>query len=299
MQSYFQFLKNQPGKKNYFCATRTRTGGLESPCYNECGLESPRYNMTDNNLIYGHHPVAEAIRAGKAVEKVYFQQGIRGDMEKEFRHLAKEYGIPLQVVPREKLNKMTKGAHQGVVAYLALVEFQKIEDVLPFIFEKGENPLLVLLDGITDVRNFGAICRSAECAGVHAVVVAESGSAPANEEAMKASAGALARIRVCRVRSMFSTVEMLQESGVQVVATALGPRSQPVFEADFTVPTAILMGSEGDGVHYKLQKMSDAVVKIPQATDFDSFNVSVATGIVLYEVMRQRMQEEGRLEIGH
>ncbi|MCW5924698.1 MAG: 23S rRNA (guanosine(2251)-2'-O)-methyltransferase RlmB [Saprospiraceae bacterium] len=245
--------------------------------------------MADSNLIYGHHPVAEAIRAGKAVEKVYFQQGIRGEMEKEFRHLTKEHGIPLQVVPREKLNKMTKGTHQGVVAYLALVEFQSLEDVLPFVFEQGQIPLLILLDGVTDVRNFGAICRSAECMGVHAVVVPQSGSAPANEEAMKASAGALARIRLCRVRSMFSTVEMLQASGVQVVATALGERSKPIFEADFTVPTALLMGSEGEGVHPKLQKMADSVVKIPQATNFDSFNVSVAAGIVLYEAIRQRL----------
>lgn len=245
--------------------------------------------MADSNLIYGHHPVAEAIRAGKLVEKVYFQQGIRGEMEKEFRHLAKEHGIPLQVVPREKLNKMTKGAHQGVVAYLALVEFQLLENVLPFVFEQGQIPLLVLLDGVTDVRNFGAICRSAECMGVHAVVIAQSGSAPANEEAMKASAGALARIRICRVRSLFSAVELLQTSGVQVVATALGERAKPVFEADFTLPTAILMGSEGEGVHPKLLRMADAVVKIPQATDFDSFNVSVATGIVLYEALRQRL----------
>lgn len=249
---------------------------------------NPSY-MTDSNLIYGHHPVTEAIRAGKAVEKVYFQQGVRGDLEKEVRHLTKEYGIPLQVVPREKLNKMTKGAHQGVVAYLALVEFLSLEDVLPFIFEQGETPLLVMLDGITDVRNFGAICRSAECAGAHAVIIGQSGSAPANEEAMKASAGALARVRICRVRSLFSTVELLQESGVQVVATALSDRSRPVFQADFTLPTAILMGSEGEGVHTKLLKMADEVVKIPQATDFDSFNVSVATGIVLYEAMRQRL----------
>lgn len=246
--------------------------------------------MADSNLIYGHHPVAEAIRAGKTVEKVYFQQGIRGDMEKEFRRLTKEFGIPLQVVPREKLNKMTKGAHQGVVAYLALVEFQSLEDVLPFVFEQGAVPLLVLLDGVTDVRNFGAICRSAECAGAHAVIVPQSGSAQANEEAMKASAGALARIRLCRVRSLFSAVEWLQASGVQVVATALSERSKPLYEADLKVPTAILMGSEGAGVHPKLLKMADAVVKIPQATAFDSYNVSVAAGIVLYEALRQRVK---------
>lgn len=244
--------------------------------------------MADTNLIYGHHPVTEAIRAGKAVEKVFFQQGERGEMEKEIRHLTKEFGIPLQVVPREKLNKMVRGQHQGVVAYLALVAYQSIEDVLPLVFESGEIPLFVLLDGVTDVRNFGAIARSAECAGAHAVVVPQSGSALANEEAMKASAGALARMRVCRVRSLFSTVEWLQECGVQVVATALSERSIPLFKADFQVPTAILMGSEGEGVHPKLLKMSDVVVKIPQATDFDSYNVSVAAGIALYEVLRQR-----------
>lgn len=242
------------------------------------------------SVIYGHHPVVEAIEAGKPVEKVFFQQGVRGELEKEIRQLTKAHQIPLVVVPREKLNKMVKGAHQGVVAYLSAVAYQSIEDVLPWIFEQGENPLLVLLDTITDVRNFGAICRSAECAGAHAVIVPQSGAAPANEEAMKASAGALARIRLCRVRSLFTTVEYLQQSGVQVVATALSDRAIPLYQADFSKPTAILMGSEGDGVHPKLLKMSDQVVKIPQATDFDSYNVSVAAGIVLYEALRQKAQ---------
>ena len=241
-----------------------------------------------SNVIYGHHPVMEAIRAGKAVDKVFFQQGIRGEMEKEIRHITKEFDIPMQVVPKEKLNKMVKGAHQGVVAWLALVSYMPIEEVVPWIFEQGETPLLVLLDSITDVRNFGAICRSAEVMGAHAVVVPQSGSALANEEAMKASAGALARIRLCRVRSLFSTVDFLKESGVQVVATALTDRSKSVDEVDFTLPTAILMGSEGDGVHPKFLKMADVVAKIPQITTFDSLNVSVAAGVVLYEAVRQR-----------
>ncbi|MEI6407867.1 MAG: 23S rRNA (guanosine(2251)-2'-O)-methyltransferase RlmB [Bacteroidota bacterium] len=243
-----------------------------------------------SNLIYGHHPVVEAIRSGKAVEKVFFQQGVRGELEKEIRHLAKEYDIPLQVVPKEKLNKLAGGNHQGVAAYLAIIEFISIEDVVPFVFEQGQSPLLLLLDSVSDVRNFGAICRSAECMGVHSVVIPQSGSAPANEDAMKASAGALARIRISRVRSLFSTVEWLQQSGIQVVATALSDRAEPLFEVDFNVPTAILMGSEGTGVHPKLLKMSDRVIKIPQATDFDSLNVSVAAGIVLYEAIRQRLQ---------
>lgn len=244
--------------------------------------------MADSQLIYGHHPVVEAIRSGKPVEKVFFQQGERGELEKEIRHLTKEYDIPLQVVPREKLNKMVRGQHQGVIAHLALIPFYNIEDVLPFVFEQGEVPLLLMLDGVTDVRNFGAICRSAECAGVQAVIVPQSGSALINEEAMKASAGALTRIRVCRVRSLFSTLEWLQECGVQVLAAALTDKSIRIYEADMTLPTAIIMGSEGEGVHPKLLKMADGVVKIPQATDFDSFNVSVAAGIVLYEALRQR-----------
>ncbi len=241
-----------------------------------------------SNLIYGHHPVVEAIEAGKPVEKVFFQQDLRGELEKEIRHLTKAHDIPLQVVPKEKLNKLVRGNHQGVAAWLALVEYQALDAVLPFVFEQGEVPLLLLLDGITDVRNFGAICRSAECAGAHAVVVPQSGSAPANEDAMKASAGALARVRLCRVRSIFSTVEWLQESGVQVFATALSDKSVPLYQADFTGPTALLLGSEGEGLHRKLLKMADQVVKIPQVASFDSYNVSVAAGIALYEVLRQR-----------
>lgn len=222
------------------------------------------------------------------MEKILFQQGVRGELEKEIRHLAKAHQIPLKVVPKEKLNRLVRGNHQGVLAWLALVEYQSLEVVLPFVFEQGETPLLVVLDRITDVRNFGAICRSAECAGAHAVVVGQSGAAPANDEAMKASAGALARIRLCRERSLFSAVEALQFSGVQVVATALNDRAVRIDQVDFSLPTALLLGSEGEGVHPKLLKMADRVARIPQATNFDSYNVSVAAGIVLYEVLRQR-----------
>lgn len=242
-----------------------------------------------SNLIYGHHPVVEAIQAGQPVEKILFQQGLRGELEKEIRHLAKEHDVPLQVVPKEKLNKLVRGNHQGVVAWLALVEFQTLEAVLPSILERGEVPILLLLDSITDVRNFGAICRSAECAGVHAVVIPQSGSAPANEDAMKASAGALARIRLCRVRSMYSTVEWLQQNDVQVVATALTDNARPLYDVDLTGPTAFLLGPEGEGLAPKLIRMSDQVAKIPQATNFDSYNVSVAAGIALYEMLRQRI----------
>lgn len=247
-----------------------------------------------SQLIYGYHPVVEALKAGRPVEKVFFQQGLRGEVEREIRLLTRERGIPLQVVPREKLNRMTRGVHQGVVAWLSLVLYRSLEEEWAGVEQGGSPPLLVLLDGITDVRNFGAICRSAECAGVHAVVVPQSGCAPANEEAMKASAGALARIRLCRVRSTYSAVEWLQERGVQVIATGRSPQSQPIYRLDLTGPTAWLMGAEGAGLAPKLMRMADAVGRIPQLSDFDSYNVGVAAGICLYETMRQRLvQQEG------
>lgn len=243
-------------------------------------------------LIYGHHPVVEAIKAGQPVEKVFFQQGLRGEVERELRLLTREHDIPMQVVPREKLDRLTRGAHQGVVAWLSAVAYRSLEAEWPAIEASETPPLLVLLDGITDVRNFGAICRSAECAGAHAVVVPQSGAAPANEDAMKASAGALARIRLCRVRSMYSTVEWLQEHDVQVIATGLTPSASLLFDLNLSGPTALLFGAEGAGLAPKLLRMADAVARIPQVADFDSYNVSVAAGICLYETLRQRLVGE-------
>lgn len=241
-----------------------------------------------NNLIYGHHPVVEAIEAGQAFEKVYIQQGMRGETEKAVRQLTKSKDIPMQVVPKERLNKMVRGNHQGVVGVLAIIQYQELESVLSTLEAKDEKTLLLLLDGITDVRNFGAICRTAWCMGVHAVVVPQSGSALINEEALKAAAGALAHLPVCRVRSLFSTVERLQQFDIQVVATDLGALSKPIMEVDFRKPTALLMGAEGKGVHPKLVRMSDEAAVIPQDRSFDSLNVGVATGIALYEARRQR-----------
>ena len=244
--------------------------------------------------IYGHHPVLEAIQAGKPVEKVFFQQGIRGDFEKEVRHLCRDFSVPLQVVPKNRLDKITKFKnHQGIAAFLSVVLYQTIEDVLPLVYEKGETPLLLLLDRVTDVRNFGGIVRTAVCSGVHAVIIPQSEAAPANEDALRASAGALARAVICREKSLFKTVEYLQQSGVQVVATGLTDAAKPIYETDLKTPTAILMGAEGEGLHPKLLSMSDEVAIIPQgnAPDgevFDSFNVGVAAGICLYEAMRQR-----------
>lgn len=247
----------------------------------------------ENTLIYGRHPVADAIRAGKPFEKVMMQQGMRGEAEIEIRKLTKEFNIPLSIVPREKLSKMANGGnHQGILGFLPLIAYQKLDDILPFVFEKGETPLLLLLDNVTDVRNFGAIARSAEVMGVHAIVVPQNGSALINADAMKSSAGALSRIAVCREKSMSQVMDYLAQSGVRVVASDLGGKKK-VFDVDFTLPTAIIMGSEGEGVNKALLRRADETFIIPQVGTTDSLNVSVATGVILYEVLRQRLVENG------
>ncbi len=243
----------------------------------------------ENILIYGRHPVADAIRSGKPFEKVMMQQGLRGEAEIEIRKLSKEYNIPLSIVPREKLSKMANGGnHQGILGFLPLIAYQKLEDILPFVFENGETPLLILLDNVTDVRNFGAIARSAEVMGVHAIVVPQNGGALLNADAMKSSAGALSRLPVCREKTLSAVLDYLAQSGVRVVASDLGAKMK-VFEVDFTLPTAILMGSEGEGVNKALLRRADETFIIPQIGTTDSLNVSVATGVILYEVLRQRM----------
>jgi 23S rRNA (guanosine2251-2'-O)-methyltransferase len=248
--------------------------------------------MDDKNiLIYGRHPIADAIRAGKAFEKVLMQQGLRGEAEVEIRQLTKQFGIPLSVVPKEKLAKMAGGNqanHQGILGFLALVEYQKLDEVLPFVYEKGENPLILLLDGVTDVRNFGAIARSAEVMGVQAIVVPTQGTALLNAEAMKASAGALSRINICREKNLSHVLDYLAQAGVQVVASDL-QATKKVFDIDFTIPTAILMGSEGEGINRALLRRADDTFIIPQVGTTDSLNVSVATGVILYEALRQRL----------
>lgn len=248
--------------------------------------------MDDKNiLIYGRHPIADAIRAGKLFEKVLMQQGLRGEAEVEIRQLTKQFSIPLSVVPKEKLAKMAGGNqanHQGFLGFLALVEYQKLDEVLPFVYEKGENPLILLLDGVTDVRNFGAIARSAEVMGVQAIVVPTQGTALLNAEAMKASAGALSRISICREKNLSHVLDYLAQAGVQVVASDLKGEKK-VFDVDFTLPTAILMGSEGEGINRALLRRADDTFIIPQVGTTDSLNVSVATGVILYEALRQRL----------
>ncbi|MEM9824715.1 MAG: 23S rRNA (guanosine(2251)-2'-O)-methyltransferase RlmB [Bacteroidota bacterium] len=238
-------------------------------------------------MIIGRHPIVEAIKAGQPIDKLILQQGVRGDFEKEIRYLSKRNNIPLQVVPKERMKKFSRANHQGVIGFLSLLPYYRLEDLLPMIYEKSEVPLLLLLDGVTDVRNFGAIARSAECSGVHGIVIPKKGAAQINAEAIKTSAGALTKIPICRETSLSAAIDFLELSGIQVLATDL-KAAKPIFDLDFTLPTAIVMGAEGEGISPAILRKVQQSIIIPQVGTTDSFNVSVAAGIVLYEVMRQR-----------
>ncbi len=245
--------------------------------------------MSKTQMIYGRHPIIDAIHSGTSIDKIFLQERTRGDFEKEIRQLAKKHNIPIRVLPKERMKRITGKNHQGVIAYLALIPYYQIEDVVPTLFEKPKPPLLLLLDGVTDVRNFGAIARSAECTGVDAIIIPQKGTAQINADALKTAAGALTKIPICRQKSLVNTVEYLKMSGIQVLASAL-QASSPIQELDFTLPTTIILGSEDKGVHPSILKLSDQKFLIPQMGTGNSFNVSVAAGITLYETMRQRLK---------
>lgn len=239
------------------------------------------------NFIFGIHPVMEALKSDKDVEKVFIQKGIAPAVFKELRELMGRKETPFQFVPQEKLNRLTSKTHQGVIAFVTDVKFQEIEDILPSVFEKGKVPLLLILDRITDVRNFGAICRTAECCGVDAVIVPSRGAAQINSDAIKTSAGALHKIAVCRSQNLKTTLAFLRESGVKIIACT--EKTESNYTAlDYTEPTAIIMGSEDEGISGEYLKLSDARAKIPLLGEIGSLNVSVACGVILYEVIRQR-----------
>jgi len=245
-------------------------------------------NKRDKNLIYGRHPILDAFQAGSSFEKIWIQQGLSGDIEKELRHLCREHDVPMQYVPKDRLNRMAaSGNHQGVAGLLSIIRYMDVEDVVPQLYEQALTPLLVILDGITDVRNLGAIARSVECLGAHGLVVGKKKSAPVNAEALKASAGALTRLPVCRQNSLPATVDWLRLSGIQLIGTTL-EESVAVTEVNFSLPTAIVLGSEDEGISEGVKSRMDTLCRIPQTGRTESLNVSVAAGIVLYEALRQR-----------
>jgi 23S rRNA (guanosine2251-2'-O)-methyltransferase len=238
--------------------------------------------------VCGIHPIIEAIRSGKEIEKIFFQKNAGNKVMAELNDAIKEYNIPFQFVPMEKLNHLVKSTnHQGVVAMLSPIAYQNLDNIIPTIFEKGEIPLVLILDRITDVRNLGAIARSAECAGVHAIVVPSRGSGQINSDAIKSSAGAIFNIPVCRSENLKLTIDNLKKSGLSIIACT-EKAEKTIFENDFSLPSAIILGSEEDGISEEYLRLSDERTKIPLFGSTESLNVSVSAGIILFEVIRQR-----------
>jgi 23S rRNA (guanosine2251-2'-O)-methyltransferase len=240
------------------------------------------------NLIFGTRAVIEAISAGKEIDKIIIQKGLSNQLYSELRKAIKDLDIPIQIGPPEKINRITSKNHQGVLAFVSQITYYEVEDLLADVFEKGKTPLVLILDRITDVRNFGAIARSADCAGVDFIVIPSRGAAQINADAVKTSAGALNRMKVCRVDNLKNSIEYLKESGLQIIACHEKTTSYH-FNADLTKPSAIIMGSEENGISNEYLKRSDMQVKIPMVGNIASLNVSVATGIILFEAVKQRL----------
>ncbi len=241
------------------------------------------------DMVFGIRAVIEAVEAGKEIDRVLLKRDFSGELAGELFAVLKDNGIRTQRVPVEKLNAITRKNHQGVIAYISPVNYQPLEEIIASVYDRGETPFIVVLDHITDVRNFGAIARTAECAGVHAVVIPSRGSVTVTADAVKTSAGALLTLPVCRPKSLEDAVKYMKSCGLQIV-TASEKASTNYTKADMTLPTAIIMGAEDKGVSATLSAISDVAVSMPQFGKIASLNVSVATGILLYEVVRQRNQ---------
>lgn len=242
------------------------------------------------DIIFGLHAIIEAIEAGKTIDKLLLKKDLSGELARTLINLAKEREITVQRVPVEKLNRLTRKNHQGAVAMLAAITYYKVEQVLPAAFDEGMNPFFVVLDGVTDVRNFGAIARTCDCAGVTAVVIPEKGSVSVNGDAIKTSAGALNYVPVCRERSLKDAITYLRESGCRIVGTS-DKNSVVYTQENYTGPVALILGSEGKGISREIMRQCDALVAIPEFGNINSLNVSVAGGIMMYEVVRQRLAD--------
>lgn len=241
-------------------------------------------------MIFGIRAVIEAIEAGKDIDRVLIKRELSGELIGELQRLIREYDIPMQRVPVERIDRITRKNHQGVIAFTSAVTYQKLENIIPLLYEEGKNPFIIVLDGLTDVRNFGAIARTCEVAGVDAIVIPSRGSVSVNADAIKTSAGALHTIPVCRENSLKEAILFLKNSGVKVVA-ASEKAAELYTEADMSVPVAILMGSEDVGIAAEYLRISDELVKLPQVGNIKSLNVSVAAGVMIYEVLRQRRNQ--------
>ncbi len=239
------------------------------------------------NAIFGLRPIIEAIQAGKEIDTLFIQKGLKNELFQELWQLVRARKVNYKHVPVEKLNRLTRKNHQGVFAFISPINFHKTDNIIQDVFEKGENPLFLVLDRVTDVRNFGAIVRTAECSGVQAIIVPEKGSAAINGDALKTSAGALHNIPICREFNLKATIEYLKNCGLQIVGCT-EKTEEKIYQLNFNLPTAIILGSEEDGISTEYLKLCDYKAKIPMNGTIGSLNVSVSAGVILYEAVRQR-----------
>jgi 23S rRNA (guanosine2251-2'-O)-methyltransferase len=244
-------------------------------------------NQKENNSLFGIRPIIEAIKAGTTIDRVFIQKGLSGDLSNELKALIKEHKVESKTVPVEKLNRLTRQNHQGVFAFISPVEFIELEELIIQTTESGSNPLFIVLDQISDVRNFGAIVRTAECTGVSGIIVPKQGSAPINAESMKTATGAIFNVPICKVDNLKDAIYYLQGSGINVVA-ATEKTQDIVYDVDMSVPSAIVMGNEEKGVSHGILKIVNQKAALPVLGEIASLNVSVACGAFLYEAVRQR-----------
>lgn len=247
--------------------------------------------MKENEMVFGIRAVMEAVQADKEVDKVLLRKDLQGELSKELVELLKSRNIPIQRVPIERLERLTHKNHQGVIAFMSAVTYQHLEDMIPFIYDQGKDPFIVLLDGVTDVRNFGAIARTCECAGVDAIVIPSKGSVTVNADAIKTSAGALHILPVCKERSINQAIRFLQQSGVKVYAAT--EKAHEIYtNVTYQGPVAVVIGAEDTGISLDNLKICDEMVRIPLFGTIESLNVSVASSVLVYEIVRQRMNEQ-------
>lgn len=241
--------------------------------------------------MIGRQAVITALRSGQALDRIYLDTKAQGADTSEIKRLAAEAGVPVNYVPVAKLNSFNVGEHEGCVAQIAKVQYHDLQEMISFVVDKGETPLFLILDGITDIRNIGGIARTAYCCGVQAIIIPDKGVGALNEDAILTSAGALEKLPVCRVNSLMKAVDELHLNGIKVYASEM-KAAKNVYDCDLREPAAIVMGSEEKGIYPALLKICDEKIKIPMVSDFESLNVSVATGMILYEVMRQRLSHD-------
>ncbi|MDR1370771.1 MAG: 23S rRNA (guanosine(2251)-2'-O)-methyltransferase RlmB [Dysgonamonadaceae bacterium] len=243
--------------------------------------------MKENEMIFGTRAVIEAIQAGKEVDKILMRRDLQGDLSRELFQIVRDTTIPLQRVPQEKLDRLTKKNHQGVIAFISAVTYQKLEDIVPFLYENGKDGFIVLLDGVTDVRNFGAIARSCDCSGVDVLVIPARNSVSVNADAVKTSAGALHTLPVCKEPSINEAIKFLKNSGYRIIA-ATEKADKNYTTVDYAGPVAIVMGGEDFGISMDNLRICDEMVRIPILGNISSLNVSAAAAVLMYEVVRQR-----------